>query len=237
MSARAHRILRRGGPVVAAAGALLLAAAPAAPARTLSRPGVLSRWAFVERRAPARARPSRHARELGRLPLRTEDGTDDLVLALAARGGWVRVRLPTRPNGRTGWVRREALGAWHVTRDLLRVDRRRLTVTLVRSGRTIFRAPIGVGKASTPTPAGSFYVIDRLVPRHPGGPYGPLAFGTSAHSNTLTDWPRGGVIGIHGTDQPALVPGRPSHGCIRLRNDDIRALGRLLSPGTPVRIV
>jgi lipoprotein-anchoring transpeptidase ErfK/SrfK len=66
--------------------------------------------------------------------------------------------------------------------------------------------------------------------------YGPLAFGTSARSSVLTDWPGGGFIGIHGTDAPELIPGRVSHGCIRLRNDDILRLGRLMPVGTPVTI-
>ena len=69
-----------------------------------------------------------------------------------------------------------------------------------------------------------------------GAIYGPLAFGTSAHSSVLTDWPGGGVIGIHGTNQPGLLPGRVSHGCIRLRNRDILRLGRRLKLGTPITI-
>jgi lipoprotein-anchoring transpeptidase ErfK/SrfK len=66
--------------------------------------------------------------------------------------------------------------------------------------------------------------------------YGPLAFGTSARAAHLTDWPAGGYIGIHGTDEPALIPGRVSHGCIRLTNAAIVRLGRLLPVGTPVVI-
>ena len=72
--------------------------------------------------------------------------------------------------------------------------------------------------------------------RYSSPAYGPLAFGLSARSETLTDWPAGGYVGIHGTDRPDLVPGRVSHGCIRLRNTDIRRLGRLMPVGTPVRI-
>jgi lipoprotein-anchoring transpeptidase ErfK/SrfK len=66
--------------------------------------------------------------------------------------------------------------------------------------------------------------------------YGPWAFGTSAYS-VLSDWPGGGVVGIHGTDQPELIPGRPSHGCIRVPNRDIHRLARLMPIGTPVRIL
>ena len=80
-----------------------------------------------------------------------------------------------------------------------------------------------------------FYIRDRLT-RYRSGTYGPLAFGTSARSVQLTDWPEGGFIGIHGTDQPGLLPGRVSHGCISMRNRDILRLGRLMAVGTPVTI-
>jgi len=66
--------------------------------------------------------------------------------------------------------------------------------------------------------------------------YGPVAFGTSARSEVLTDWPAGGFVGIHGTNRPDLLPGRVSHGCIRLRNQDILRLARLLPVGTPLTI-
>ncbi|MEA2125974.1 MAG: hypothetical protein QOI80_2756, partial [Solirubrobacteraceae bacterium] len=61
-------------------------------------------------------------------------------------------------------------------------------------------------------------------------------FGTSAYSS-LSEWPGGGVIGIHGTNEPGLIPGRPSHGCIRVPNGAITRLVRLMRVGTPVRIV
>ena len=87
-----------------------------------------------------------------------------------------------------------------------------------------------------PTPAGHFYVTEKLTTL--GGPfYGPYALGTSAYTPTLTDWPGGGIVGIHGTDEPQLIPGRPSHGCIRLRNADSRACGHVIEVGTPIEIV
>jgi lipoprotein-anchoring transpeptidase ErfK/SrfK len=66
--------------------------------------------------------------------------------------------------------------------------------------------------------------------------YGPLAFGLSARSAVLNDWPGGGFIGVHGTDQPGILPGRVSHGCIRMANADILRLGLLMPVGTPVTI-
>jgi lipoprotein-anchoring transpeptidase ErfK/SrfK len=95
---------------------------------------------------------------------------------------------------------------------------------------------VGVGKPATPTPSGQFYIRDRLTGLPPGGMYGPEAFGTSARSTKVTDWPGGSVVGLHGTNRPDLIPGRISHGCIRLRNADIRRLARLMPVGTPLTI-
>jgi lipoprotein-anchoring transpeptidase ErfK/SrfK len=139
------------------------------------------------------------------------------------------------PSGTTGWVPRSALGAYHVVKTRLHVDLERRRITLSRDGRELLVAPIGVGRAGSPTPRGRFYVRNRLE-RFRSSFYGPLAFGTSARSAVLTDWPGGGFVGIHGTDRPGLIPGRVSHGCIRMRNSDIVRLGRLMPVGTPITI-
>jgi lipoprotein-anchoring transpeptidase ErfK/SrfK len=95
---------------------------------------------------------------------------------------------------------------------------------------------VGVGQRRWPTPRGEFYVREKLAGF--GDPfYGPVAFGTSARSPVLTDWPGGGFVGIHGTDRPELIPGRISHGCIRMRNADIVRLARLMPLGTPLTVV
>jgi lipoprotein-anchoring transpeptidase ErfK/SrfK len=197
-------------------------------------------WTSVLRRATARARPRDDARPVARLARRTPEGTANTVLVIDrasdARGRvWVRARLPVLPNGSTGWVPRSALGAYETVRTHLVVDLDGLTATLLRDGRPVFRAHVGVGQTRWPTPRGHFYIRNRLT-RYRSPTYGPLAFGTSARSARLTDWPAGGFVGIHGTDRPALLPGRVSHGCIRLRNDDILRLGRLMGVGTPVTI-
>jgi lipoprotein-anchoring transpeptidase ErfK/SrfK len=148
---------------------------------------------------------------------------------------WVAVRVPALPQNVTGWVPRGSLGAYTFVRTRLVIELARRSARLLRDGRTIFRAPVGTGKPSSPTPTGQFYVRSKLWSlRSPF--YGPLAFGTSARSRVLTDWPGGGFVGIHGTDEPELIPGSVSHGCIRMRNEDILRLGRLMPVGTPVTI-
>lgn len=160
-----------------------------------------------------------------------------LVLGRRAspRGGvWIRARLPVLANP-VGWLPRSALGGYGVVRTRLVVDLARLTATLYWDGRPIFRAGVGVGLPRWPTPRGEFYVRDR-VSGFDDRFYGPVAFGTSARSRVLTEWPGGGFVGIHGTDRPDTIPGRVSHGCIRLRNPDILRLARLMPVGTPLTI-
>jgi hypothetical protein len=210
-----------------------------APA-VLSNFRTLSRWAYPQAAAAARLSPSPRAHVVGRLHFLTEDGQEEVYMALRSdtTGGssWIEVALPGRPNGAVGWVPADALGELHTVRDYLRVNREALRATFFRGGHAIWSAQIGVGRPALPTPAGRFYVREKL--RAIGGPfYGPFALGTSAYAPHLTEWPGGGVIGIHGTDQPQLIPGRPSHGCIRMRNADIARLWQLIRVGTPIEIV
>ena len=198
------------------------------------------RWTPVRRAVAVRADPDPAARVLTRIGTRTPEGTTNIALALDRMTGadgrlWVRVRLAILPNGSTGWVPRAALGGYGTVRTRLIVDRARLSATLLRDERPILKAPIGIGAAGSPTPAGEFYVRNRLT-RYRSPFYGPVAFGTSARSPTLTDWPDGGFVGIHGTNRPDLVPGRVSHGCIRLHIADVRRLARLMPIGTPLTI-
>ncbi len=210
-------------------------------ARPLGHDETVSLWAPVLRTVRARAEPSFDAPPVGRLARETPEGTENIALVLGAsrdRSGrlWRRVRLPVLPNNTIGWVPKAALGGYGVVRTHLVVDRARTTATLYRGRRLVFSAGVGVGKPDWPTPAGEFYIRNRL--RAFDSPaYGPLAFGTSARSDVLTDWPAGGFVGIHGTDEPELLPGAVSHGCIRMRNEDILELGRLMPVGTPLTIL
>lgn len=200
----------------------------------------VSRWAYVMRHVTVRQQPDVAARPVGSLRTLTPEGETNLVLAYAAQRDadarlWIRVPYrPCRTAGAAGC--REVRSA--TCTSSVRVsssNRARLRAVLFRNGRAVFSTDIGVGTQQWPTPTGDFYIRVRLD--HFTDPmYGPVAFGTNARSPWLTDWPKGGVVGIHGTDAPQLLPGRVSHGCIRMRNDAIERLARLLPLGTPVSI-
>jgi len=148
---------------------------------------------------------------------------------------WYRVQLPIRPNGVTGWVRPAEVRLGTVrTRIVVDLSARRLE--LFRNGRPVLRTTTAIGADATPTPTGSFYVNQRLVPADPGGPFGPGAIGISAFSNVLTGWTQGGPVAIHGTDDPSSIGHAVSNGCIRIPNAvDRRIFGQALA-GTPVVI-
>jgi lipoprotein-anchoring transpeptidase ErfK/SrfK len=163
-------------------------------------------------------------------------GIPRVLLVHSQRRKWVRLYMPTRPDGRTGWVRRRAV---RVLRDPYRIviRLRRHRLELWRHGRRMFRTKIVAGAPATPTPRGLYYITQLLRPPDPNGAYGPFSFGLSAHSRVLKRFAGGnGQVGIHGTNQPSLLGQSVSHGCIRVNNAAIGRLARVLPLGTPVWI-
>ena len=234
------RALRAG--VVAGLALLAIGAgglASAAPAPTprpwTAQPLVVLLGPHVARRAPngdarrieavAGRRPLTHVRTV--LPVLGRGGRD---------GAWLRVRLPGRPNGHTGWIEagrtRSTSTPWRIVVSL---SRRRVIV--FRSGRAVREFPAIVGKASTPTPRGSFFVEEalRLSPSASGAPF---ALATSARSDALQEFDGGpGQIALHGTGNLSGSLGTAaSHGCVRLSRRAITWLARRIGAGVPLSI-
>ena len=158
-------------------------------------------------------------------------------LVVEQQPDWVHVQLPVRPNGSTGWVRADAVEVAGVP---YRLDVRTAAheLDLYEGDELVRTFPVGIGKADTPTPGGTFYLKELLRPPDPDGDYGPFAYGLSGFSTTLDSFMGGeAVIGLHGTDDPSSVGRDVSSGCIRMRNEDITELAELLPLGTPVRIL
>ncbi len=152
-------------------------------------------------------------------------------------GSWLRVLLPSRPNGSEGWLR-AARAELRTNPYSVLVNLREHDIVVRRAGRTLLSAAVGVGRAATPTPTGLYYVTELLRQPNPNGLYGPWAFALSAHSSVLTYFGGGdGQVGIHGTNEPSGIGHTVSHGCIRVRNSVIEKLAAILPLGTPVRIV
>lgn len=149
---------------------------------------------------------------------------------------WLRVTVPGRPNGRKGWIARRGTvlttTSWHV---VVRTARRRVLV--YRRGRLVRSFAAVVGKPSTPTPHGRFFVEEsvRMLSGSAGGPY---ALALSARSNVLQEFMGGpGQIAMHGVANLGGTPGTAvSHGCVRLANRNIGWLVARIAPGAPITI-
>lgn len=171
-----------------------------------------------------------------RLPNPNHRGAPLTFLVVARRSDWTQVLLPLRPNGSTGWVRTSQV-TLTTTPYRLVVHRTSHRLEVSKGGVLVATHPIGVGTAVTPTPAGHYYLTELLAQPHPGGPYGPYAFGLSAFSETLTSFAGGpGQLGLHGTNHPEAVGTDVSHGCLRVTNEVITSLAAQLPLGTPVDI-
>ena len=157
------------------------------------------------------------------------------ILNAACGISWYRVKLPMRPNGSVGYVRPSAVLVRKVTTRIA-VDLSRRILSFYRRGRLVLTTTVAVGAAGTPTPIGRYYVDQRFTLIDPNGPFGPAALGVSAFSNVLTDWPGGGPIAIHGTNQPWTIGYAASHGCIRVPNATMSRLIAATAAGTPVVI-
>jgi|HubBroStandDraft_2_1064218.scaffolds.fasta_scaffold00089_21 lipoprotein-anchoring transpeptidase ErfK/SrfK len=171
-------------------------------------------------------------------PITGEQTTLPVIGHSTGPGGtrWLQVMLPGRPDGSTGWIAqdgtRKLMTGWRILVDLAA---RRLRV--YREGRTVRTFQAVIGKPSTPTPTGQFFVEEtvQMPVGHPGGPY---ALALSARSNVLQEFEGGpGQIAIHGRDDlGGTLGGAESHGCIRLATANIDWLAARIDPGTPVKI-
>jgi lipoprotein-anchoring transpeptidase ErfK/SrfK len=162
-----------------------------------------------------------------------------LVFHVETQGpdGWVQVLLPVRPNGSTGWIK---------TSDVrLTPTPYRISIGLGDHHLTVYKGTevvlddtVAVGAGGTPTPTGKFYIRALLQAPNPHTAYGPFAYGLSGYSETLQEFAGGDAeVGIHGNNDTSVLGTDVSHGCVRMSNDGITMLTKILPLGTPVEIV
>jgi lipoprotein-anchoring transpeptidase ErfK/SrfK len=218
--------------------------ASVAPARALPRLVVPTsqRVVILERAHKVFSRPNHRSHRLQAVrelrPITGERTVLPLLTRTTGRDGreWLRVMLPGRPNGHTAWISprytRYSATPWRLRADL---SARRITV--FRSGRVVQRFRAVVGKPSTPTPHGRFFV-EETVALGRAAVGAPFALALSARSNVLQQFDGGpGQIALHGLGNVGGVPGTAaSHGCLRLDRRSISWLAARIGPGVPVTI-
>jgi lipoprotein-anchoring transpeptidase ErfK/SrfK len=221
-----------------ATGSGSAAAAAGIPARVQTEQELaVLRTAHAAHRAPA-DRSLQVALVPATTPITGEQTTLPVIGHSTIPGGarWLQVMLPGRPDGSTGWIAqdgtRKLMTGWRILVDLAA---RRLRV--YHDGRTVRTFQAVIGKPSTPTPTGQFFVEEtvQMPVGHPGGPY---ALALSARSNVLQEFEGGpGQIAIHGRDNlGGMLGAAESHGCVRLARTSIDWLAARIDPGTPVKI-
>jgi lipoprotein-anchoring transpeptidase ErfK/SrfK len=110
------------------------------------------------------------------------------------------------------------------------------TLAVVVNDEVVSVYPVAVGKSTTPSPVGTFTIVNRVAnptyykPGHVIGPGASNPIGTRWLGLNLKGY------GIHGTDAPRSIGHARSHGCIRLRNRDVEQLFEQLRPGDLVEI-
>ena len=151
--------------------------------------------------------------------------------------GWLRVLLAERPNGSTGWVRQSDV---QLTPNPYRmqVNLGDHKITVFQGTNVMYEGDVAIGKAETPTPPGKYYTRVLIQAPDPNTVYGPFAYGLSAHSEVLTEFSGGDAeVGVHGNNDASVLGKSVTAGCIRMDNDQITKLSKVLPLGTPVEIV
>jgi lipoprotein-anchoring transpeptidase ErfK/SrfK len=151
--------------------------------------------------------------------------------------GWVRVLLPERPNGSSAWIRQTDV---KLTPNpyRLEVNLGERKIRVFERNAVSYEGDVAIGTPSTPTPTGKYYVRVLIQAINPNEVYGPFAYGLSAHSEVLTEFNGGdGETGVHGNNDKSVLGKAVTHGCIRMDNEEITRLAKMLPLGTPVEIV
>ncbi|MGH3516467.1 MAG: L,D-transpeptidase family protein [Haloechinothrix sp.] len=152
---------------------------------------------------------------------RTQLG-DTWLPVIDKRDGWVKVLLPSKPNGSTGWIRGENLDH-AVTPYEIRVHLTSMRLQLFFEDREVGSWLIGIGKPSTPTPTGRTFLLGSFVDPDQG--YSPIILPLGAHSPTLDTFGGGpGTVALHTWPTDEVYGAATSNGCIRVPPD---ALDRL----------
>jgi lipoprotein-anchoring transpeptidase ErfK/SrfK len=231
---------------LALAGLVLFAATStgAAPAHSLVPAFVKPTQELAALRSAHRAfsKPDRDSALLRRVQARRPlTGERTVLPVLGHRTGadglaWLHVRLPGRPTGRTGWIRQRATVAsttsWHIV-----VDTSRRLVIVYRNGRPMRIVKAVVGKPTTPTPLGEFFV-EEAIALQDVDVGAPFALALSARADVLQEFQGGpGQIALHGlTNVGGVLGTAASHGCVRLDNSTMHWLVVRIGPGVPVTI-
>lgn len=139
---------------------------------------------------------------------------DTWLPVIAQRAGWVRVLLPSRPNGATGWLRESGVEL-RTSPYLVRVHLGSRTLDIMYEGGSIGTWQVAVGEPATPTPTGRTFLLGSVIDEAQS--YSPIILPLGSHSDTLDTYGGGpGTVALHGWPDASVFGSAASHGCIRV---------------------
>ena len=159
-----------------------------------------------------------------------------VVDVLENQGDWMKVLITARPNHTTGWIKADdvtiAATDYHIELDLSTFHLK------VFQGANVFvETDVVIGKDSTPTPIGRFFVTEKIKNSSDTGVYGAWILPTNGYSEVLETFDNGlPQVAFHGTNQPELVRTKSSNGCVRIPNDVVITIAGAIPAGTPIDI-
>jgi lipoprotein-anchoring transpeptidase ErfK/SrfK len=227
--------------------AVLLTAAPAGAARDLrvrppTRDGGATLARIVSSGAVVRS-PARGGVVTRLTPFTSPSDEPQTLLVLGSERvkgrQWLRVLLPIRPDGSTGWIPRGRVELSH-TPYWVRVIVAARRVLVYRRGSLMRTFRAVVGKPTTPTPRGLAAIYEEDPQPSPHDFLGTWALPLTILSHALHSFAGGpGRVAIHGRGGRSLADplgSAASHGCIRINNGPVDWMARHLPLGTPVDI-
>ena len=163
------------------------------------------------------------------------EGLHQVFLVRGREPGWLLAQIMSRPNSAMAWIRESDVTLRRVPNHIV-VERGAQRLTLYHGEEVVLQVPVATGKASSPTPVGTFFV-DARVRLSGNRSYGDGQVSFTGFSEVYESFGGGnGQVAMHGTQNPALIGTPASHGCVRLTNADIRRVLELAPAGTPVEV-
>lgn len=159
-----------------------------------------------------------------------------VVVVLENQGEWMKVLITARPNHTTGWIKADDVTI-AATDYRMELDLSTYHLKVFKGAELFIESDVVIGKDSTPTPLGRFFVTEKIKNQSDRGVYGAWILPTNGYSEVLDTFD-GGLpqVAFHGTNQPELIGTKASNGCVRLPNDVVSKIAEAIPAGTPIDI-
>jgi lipoprotein-anchoring transpeptidase ErfK/SrfK len=177
-----------------------------------------------QRETPIHETPG--GKPLARLPrtMLGDSGTTWLPV-IERQPDWVRVLLPSKPNGSTGWIRSVDVD-YARTPYVVNVRLRTKKLQLVKDGRVTDAWTVGIGKPAAPTPVGRTFLLGAFT--DPKQQFSPVILPLGTHSPTLDTFGGGpGTVAVHTWPTTDVFGTESSDGCIRVPSAALKKLGEV----------